>query len=145
MASQTATDLDSNPWNDLTLALLGGIAVFGSLVLHVAAVQTPVLSPPAEAIPLFVFNTTAAIISYLLVRRGSAGRYAAAAATGLLVVVSIGLIGGGFVGDLKPGTNPLGPLTYAALGLLLTGSAFRAWRRRTTPRGSSGASTHASK
>lgn len=132
MAAETSSEPGSieNGWNDATLALLVGVAVFGTMVYHVAVNQPPGLpSPPVEAIPLFVFNTTAAVIGFMLLSRGNPWGYGAAVVTGVLVFVSIVLIGTGIVGSLPSGANPLGPLSYAALGVVLVVTAVVAWRR----------------
>lgn len=115
-------------WYDATVALLVGSIVFGGMVFHSLAVRMPKESPPVEAAPLVVITTAAAAISYLLLRRNNATGYEAAAVTGVLIVVSIGLVGTGVVGELKPATNPIGPLAYVALGVALFVTAVKARR-----------------
>lgn len=133
MVDQTPIDRRSieNGWYDATIALLAGIAVLGTMVYFVALFRPAGLTPPpAEAIPLFVFNTTAAVISYALLGRHAAAGYAAGIGTGALVVVTIGLIATGTVGALPSGGNPIGPLAYAALGVVVAATSVIAWRKR---------------
>lgn len=103
-----------------------GTIVFGSMVFQSLAVQLPKESPPVEAAPLVVITTAAAAISYLLLRRNNATGYEAVAVTGVLTILTPVLIGAGVVGELKPGTNPIGPLAYIVLGVALFVSAVKA-------------------
>lgn len=121
MAPETLTKRKSSEerWYDATVALLVGTIVFSGMVFHSLAVQMPKESPPVEAAPLVVLITAAAAISYLLLRRNNATGYEAAAVTGILVIVSVVLVGAGVVGQLKPATNPIGPLLYIALGVAI--------------------------
>lgn len=133
MATETPTEPNSieTPWYDAALALLVGIAVLGAMVFLVAVIRPPGLSPPpAVAIPLFVFNTTAAVMGFVLLRRSGTLGYAAAIVTGGLVVVTIALLATGTVGELPSGGNPIGPLTYAVLGVALVVTTGVAWRNR---------------
>lgn len=132
MSAETPPELkpSENRWYDATLALLVGTIAFGAMVFHGAAVQTPNESPPVEAAPLVVIATVVATISYILLKRKHATAYVASAITGVLVVVFLALIAGGVVGELKPGTNPIGPLSYAVLAVALTIAAILAQRER---------------
>lgn len=133
MVDQTPTERRSNEsgWYDASIALLAGIAVLGTMVYFVALFRPAGLTPPpTEAIPLFVFNTTAAVISYALLRRHASAGYAAGVGTGALIVVSIGLIATGMVGALPSGGNPLGPIVYAGLGVVVATTSVIAWRKR---------------
>lgn len=143
-----ATDTPSEPnsiessWNDISLALVGGIAVFGGMVFLVGLIRPAGLSaPPAVALPLFVFNTTAAVMGYVLLQRSGAMGYAAAIITGLLVVSTIVLLATGTVGELPSGGNPIGPLAYAALGVAVILTTGIAWRKQSGDKTSSGSST----
>ena len=146
MATDTLTGPKSTktPWYDASLALLVGIAVFGAMVFLVAVIRPPGMSPPpAVAIPLFVFNTTAAVMGLVLLRRSGALGYAAAIITGVLVVATIALLATGTVGEL-PSSNGIqpGPIVYTALGVALVVTTGVAWRRRAAAK-TSAASTSA--
>lgn len=114
-------------WQDVTLAILVGVIALGGSVFLLAALQAPV-GPPAETIPLFVWNTTAAFISLVLVWRENRYGSTASILTGLLVLVSLGLIGTGTVGAIDPRGSPLGPLSYAALAIALIVASVAARR-----------------
>lgn len=125
--SAPAPTLRSTQWREVSLALLVGIIVLGSSVFLVTVVQAPI-GPPIEAAPLFVWNTTAASIAIVLVWQDTKYGYAASVLTGLLVLISLGLIGMGVYGGIQPGSSPLGPLSYAALAIALIGTTVAAWR-----------------
>lgn len=125
-----ATTADEHRWFDVTLALLAGEIAFGVMVFHGLAVQIPEVSPPVQAAPLIIIPTVGAVISAVLLLRNNVWGYATAAITGLLAVVFLLSVGAGIVGELKPGTNPLGPLAYVLLGAALFVSAVVAWRQR---------------
>lgn len=117
----------STQWREVSLALLVGIIVLGSSVFLVTVVQAPI-GPPIEAAPLFVWNTTAASVAIVLLWQDTKYGYAASVLTGLLVLISLGLIGTGVYGRVQPGSSPLGPLSYAALAIALLGTTVAAWR-----------------
>ena len=117
----------STEWREVSLSLLVGIIVLGSGVFLVTVVQAPI-GPPVEAAPLFVWNTTAASIALVLLWQDTKYSYVASGLTGLLVLISLGLIATGVYGRLQPGSSPLGPLSYAALAIALIGMTVAAWR-----------------
>lgn len=124
-----ATISRTAPWRDVSLALLVGIIVLGSSVFLVAVLQAPI-GPPIEAAPLFTWNTTAASVAIVLLWQDNKYGYAASVLTGLLVLVSLALIGMGAYGSIQPGSSPLGPLSYAALAIALIGTTVAAWREQ---------------
>lgn len=131
MAGTTPTELtlNSNGWRHVALALLVGIIVLGSSVFLVTVLQAPI-GPPIEAVPLFVWNTTAASVALVLLWQDHTFGYAASILTGILVIISIALIGMGVYGGVKPGSSPLGPLSYVALAIGLIVTTVLAWRGR---------------
>jgi hypothetical protein len=115
-----------------SLALLVGIAVMGAMVFLAAVVRPAGLAaPPAGAIPLFVFTTTAAAISFVLLHQASPAGYAAAILTGLLPVATVVLVVTGSVGEISSGGIQLGPVVFTALGVALVVTTGIAWRKRT--------------
>lgn len=118
-------------WRDVSIALLVGIIVLGSSVFLVTVLQAPI-GPPIEAIPLFTWNTTAASVAIVLLWQNNRYGYAAAVLTGLLVIISLGLIGLGVYGSIQPGSSPLGPLSYGTLAITLIGTTVAAWREQST-------------
>lgn len=131
MSTDTLTKAKTNEdrWYDITLALLVGEMAFSAMVFHGLAVQIPEVSPPVQAAPLLIIPTVAAAISIVLLLRNNSMGYDAAAITGVLAVISILAVGAGIVGQLKPGTNPLGPLAYIVLGAALFLAAVIARRQ----------------
>ncbi|QIO24530.1 hypothetical protein [Haloarcula sp. JP-L23] len=119
----------STQWREVSLALLVGIIVLGSSVFLVTVVQAPI-GPPIETAPLFVWNTAAASIALVLLWQDTKYGYAASVLTGLLVLISLSLIGTGVYGRIQPGSSPLGPLSYAALAIALIGTTVAAWRNQ---------------
>lgn len=116
-------------WHDVSLALLVGVIVLGTGVFLVAVLQAPI-GPPVEAVPLFVWNTTAASVALVLLWQENKYGYAASIGAGVLVLLSLALIGLGVYGSINPGSSPLGPLSYAALAIALLGSTVAAWRAK---------------
>lgn len=144
MATETPTESKSikSPWHNASLALVVGIAVFGTMVFLAALIRPPGLSPPpAMALPLFIFNTTAAVMGFVLLQRSGALGYAAAIITGVLVVLTIVLLATGTIGELPSGGNPIGPLAYAALGVAVILTTGIGWRKRAADKTSSTSST----
>jgi hypothetical protein len=120
-----------NRWREVSLALLVGIIVLGASVFLVAVLQAPI-GPPIEAVPLFVWNTTAASVAVVLLWHDNKYGYAASILTGILVIISLMLIGMGVYGHIQPDSSPVGPLSYAALALALITTTSIAWRKRAT-------------
>lgn len=118
-----------NNWLTVVRGLLAGIAVLGTGVFLVTVLEAPV-APPVRVAPLFVWNTTAATIAFVILRRDNVVGYAFAILTGVLVVVAVGLVGSGAYGPVGPDSSPLGPLSYVALGLGTIAATAVAWRRR---------------
>lgn len=119
----------STQWREVSIAILVGIIVLGSSVFLVTVLQAPI-GPPIETTPLFTWNTTAASVAIVLLWQNNRYGYAASVLTGLLVITSLGLIGFGVYGSIKPGSSPLGPLSYGALALALIGTTVAAWREQ---------------
>ncbi|WP_338727937.1 hypothetical protein [Haladaptatus sp. DJG-WS-42] len=145
MATERPPELKSTdtPWYDTSLALLVGIAVMGAMVFQAAVIRPSGLAPPpAGAIPLFVFNTTAAVMGFVLLRRTDAAGYAVSIVTGILVVGTVVLVGTGAIGE-TPSSNGIqaGPVVYTALGLALIVTSGVAWRKRAAAELSSTSST----
>lgn len=130
-AEETEAPVENN-WLTIARGLLAGIAVLGSGVFIVTVLEAPI-GPPIRAAPLFVWNTTAAVVAFVTLRDDSAVGYAFAILTSVLVVVAVGLIGSGAYGQAGPNSSPLGPLSYLALGLGLLVVTVVAWRRRRAP------------
>lgn len=112
-----------------SLAMLAGIIVLGTGVYFVTILEAPI-GPPVEAAPLFVWTTTAAVMAFVLLRRGHPLGYPAGIVTGLLVVTAMALIGSGAYEPVGASSSPLGPLSYLALGLGVIATTVAAWRRR---------------
>lgn len=125
--SSTAPISSGRHWHEVSLALLVGIISLGTGVFLVTVLQAPI-GPPVEVVPLFVWNTTAASIALVLMWHENKYGYAAAIGTGGLVLLSLALIGLGVYGSIKPGSSPLGPLSYAGLATALIGTTIAAWR-----------------
>lgn len=103
----------------------------GAMVFQAAVIRPPGLSPPpAGAIPLFAFTTTAAVISFVLLRRGDPTGYAAAILTGVLPVVTVGLVVTGRAGEFTGGGIQPGPVVFTLLGMALVVTTGIAWRKR---------------
>lgn len=116
-------------WHGLTLALLSGHVAASLLFFLIAAIQTPGLDPPPESAALFIVVTTAGVISYQLLRWEVALGYPAAILTGGFVFVILALVATGTYGPIGARTNPIGPISYAALGVAVIVSAGVAWRK----------------
>lgn len=116
-------------WYRVTLALLGGLVAASLLFFLITVVQTPGLDPPPESAALFVVGTTAGVISYQLLRWEDPLGYPAAILTGGFVFVTLGLVATGTYGPIGPRTNPIGPVSYAALAVAVIVSASVAWRK----------------
>jgi hypothetical protein len=119
----------STEWRDVSLALLVGIIVLGSSVFLVAVLQAPI-GPPIETVPLFAWNMTASSVVIVLPCPDNQYGYPASVFTGLLVIISLGLIGMGVFGSIEPGSSPLGPLSYGVLAIALIGTTVAAWREQ---------------
>jgi ethanolamine utilization microcompartment shell protein EutS len=133
MAAETQAEPEplGNPWDDASLALLVGIAVMGTMVFLAAVIRPPGLAPPpAGAIPLFVFTTTAATMSIILVRQTDVAGYAAAVVTGILDILSVFLVATGTFGDVSSSGIQPGPIVFTALGLAVVATSVLAWRKR---------------
>lgn len=127
--SVTKWEGDRSRWRRLTLALVGGHVAASFMFFLIAAMQTPGLDPPPETAALFIVVTTAGIISYQLLRMTPTIGYPAAMLTGGLVFVILGLVVTGAYGPIGSRTNPIGPVSYAALGVALIVTAGVGWRR----------------
>jgi hypothetical protein len=133
MAAKTPTKPKSvkNGWLDASLALLVGIAIMGAMVFLAAVLRPPGLAPPpAGAIPMFVFTTTAAAISFVLLRRANPLGYVAAILTGVLPVFIVVLVMTGAFGEIPRGEIQLGPIVFTVLGVALVLATSIAWRKR---------------
>jgi len=95
-------------WHGVTLALLVGVAVLGGAVFLVTVLRAPV-GPPVETAPLFVWNSTAAAIAFVLTGRRHRYGYPAAALTRTLVLASLAVIATS--GGIDPTASPLGPVS----------------------------------
>lgn len=125
-------------WRALVLAGLVALAVASAGFLHIAVVQPAGLDPPPETAALFVVATALPAGSYLLVRDGHRLGYVAAVASGLWVVVVLGLVLTGAYGPAGDRTNPVGPVVYALLAAGVAVAAVQGWRRRPGGTGASG-------
>jgi peptidoglycan/LPS O-acetylase OafA/YrhL len=133
MSREASTDPSVAPshWHNVTLALLGGLAVASILFAHIAVVQTPGLDPPPQTAALFIVAATIATIGYLLVKQGSASGYLVGILTGVVILAEIALVVGGAYGDAGPETNPIGPGVYILLSVAVVITSTLAWRSRT--------------
>ena len=132
----------TNRWCDASLALLAGIAVMGAMVFQAAVIRPPGLAPPpAGAISLFVFTTTAAAISFVLFRRGDPAGYAAAILTGVLPGATVVFVLTGRVGEITGGGIQPGPVVFTGLGVALIVTTGLAWRQRTAPEATAASSS----
>lgn len=115
-------------WETVTLSLLSGIIVLGSMVFLVGLFPPPGLSPPpANALPLFVFVVTAGVMSFILVQRTHAAGFVGAVVTGILAVLAVIVIVTGLA-DIVPS---VGPAIFSGLGVLAIVIGIVGWRRRT--------------
>lgn len=122
-----------NPWRDVSIALLVGLIVLGSSVFLVIVLDASI-GPSIVAAPLFVWNTTAASIALVLLWKDNKYGYAVSILTAVLIILSLALIATGVYGSVKPGSSPVGPLSYAALALALIATTYAAWRNRAPTR-----------
>ena len=144
MATETRPDPGSvtNRWDNASLALLAGIAVMSAMVFQAAVIRPTGLSPPPTgAISLFVFTTTAAAISFVLLRRGDQAGYAAALVTGALPVVTVILVMTGSLGEIPSSGIQPGPVVFTVLGVALVVTTGIAWRQRSATETTSAASS----
>lgn len=114
-------------WHRITLALLGGVVTASFMFFLITAVQTPGLDPPPESAALFIVVTTAGVISYHLLREGDSSGYPIAMLTGGFVFVILALVASGTYGPIGTRTNPIGPISYAALAVAVILTAGLAW------------------
>jgi peptidoglycan/LPS O-acetylase OafA/YrhL len=129
------------PWHDVTLAVLGGLAVASVLFAHVAVVQTPGLDPPPEMVALFVAAAALATVGYLLVRSRAPLGYPVGVFVGLVVIAEAVAVVAGVFGPAGPETNPVGPVVYVGLAVVVVVSSGVAWRRRPARTGGSAGGT----
>lgn len=121
MSTQTESFAEGK-WHTATVALIAGILAFSVMGFLATLLQTgPVPSP--EVGPLWVYNITAATISYVLLQRDQLWGATAAGITGILVVVSVVIVGAGIVGS-TPAGRPLPPIVYAVLGIAVLITAY---------------------
>ncbi|ELZ82136.1 hypothetical protein C455_02964 [Haloferax larsenii JCM 13917] len=127
--TETAAETE---WHHITRALVGGLAAASAMFLHIAVVQTPGLDPPPQTAALFLVAAAGGVISYLLLDRETVVAYAMAALTGVFVLVAVGVTVLGVYGPPGPETNPVGPIAYVLLAVLVIVTSGMSWRSHET-------------
>ncbi|WP_396612842.1 hypothetical protein ACH9L7_06110 [Haloferax sp. S1W] len=125
----TESELETE-WHHITRAFVGGLAAASAMFFHIAVVQTEGLNPPPETAALFLVAATGGLISYLLLSRDDVLGYAMAALTGVFVLVAVGLTVLGLYGPAGPETNPVGPIAYVLLAIVVIVTSGLSWRNR---------------
>ena len=127
--TETAVETE---WHHIARALVGGLAAASAMFLHTAVVQTPGLDPPPETAALFLVAATGGVISYLLLDRETAVAYTMAVLTGVFVLIAVGVTVLGVYGPAGPETNPVGPIAYVLLAVLVIVTSGISWRSHET-------------
>ncbi len=116
-------------WSQQALfAALLGVIVEGGFVTALALTQPPYPVPPPASADFFILTVTYAAVCMPLVLWGRAGGYIGAMGVGLFTLLTLVLTLLGTLGDRPVGANPLGPLTFAVLAVVLIVFGVIAWR-----------------
>lgn len=128
----TTTETAENRWNGMTEALLLGFVGMAAL-LHQSFVQGAGFVPTGAS-QLMMWVAVVGIVGYVALRRDLAAGYWIASFTGLLYLVSIGLIMSGALGPLPEGGPMiglvLGPIAQGLYAVVLIAVTYVALRER---------------
>ena len=128
------------PWRQLTIALLVGSTVMGSMAFLATLFQTPGLEGPVQVAPIALVVTVLSATALPLVRWDNPAGYALAVLAGAAAVGGIALY---LLGAFGPTRTAPAAYLFALLGAVLVVASVAAWRERSPGRSATAATSTA--